>query len=96
MRGRGKKQDKIPGEGISRLFEVPKDVATGLPMVELTGNREALVGRCQDVLEYDENIVKLAAGKMTIKFYGRNLQIRSMQAGQAVVEGYFTSIEFNT
>lgn len=60
----------------------------------LTGNREAMVERCQGILEYNEDVIRLDAGKMIVKFSGRNLTLKSMSDTVVVVQGYFHSIEF--
>lgn len=79
---------------LSRSLELPVNVMEGLPQMELLGNREAIVEHCQGVLEYSDRLVRLNAGRMTIKFTGRGLQLKNMSDSSVVVEGYFTSIEF--
>ncbi len=87
------KQTSI-ADKISRSVEVPVNVLEGLPQIELLGNKEAVVEHCQGVLEYDETLVRLKTGRMTLKFTGRNLLLKSMTEDSVIVEGYFTSIEF--
>lgn len=79
---------------IAKMLDIPSSALIGLPQMELSGNREAVVEGCQGILEYDENVVRLATGKMSIKFTGRNLQIRVLTHDSAIVEGFIVSIEF--
>lgn len=81
---------------ITRALDIPSSALGGMPQVELSGNREAVVDGCQGVLEYDENVIKLATGKMSIKFIGRNLQIKVLTHDSAIVDGFITGIEFIT
>jgi sporulation protein YqfC len=70
---------------LSGALGIPPTALGGVPQIELAGNREALVDGCTAVLEYDEHVVKLSAGKLAIRFAGRNLQIRVLTHDSAVV-----------
>lgn len=96
-RNRKNQEDSAPNYNahkIQDLLDIPPSAMSGIPQIELAGNREAVVEGCQGILEYDENIVKLAAGKMSIKFTGRGLQIKVLTHDSAVVDGFISSIEF--
>lgn len=79
---------------IAQSLELPVDVLEGLPKIEMMGNKEAVIEHCQGVLEYNDQIVRVKAGKLTLKFTGRDLCLRTMTGDSVVVEGYFTSVEF--
>lgn len=89
-------QPSGPKTGISRMFDIPQTALSGIPQIELAGNREAVVEGCQGVLEYDESVIRLSTGKMSIRFLGRGMQIRVLTHDSAVVEGFITNIEFIT
>jgi len=90
-------QSPPPAQGkLSTLFDIPPSALGGVPQIELAGNREAVVDGCKGVLEYDENVVKLATDKMTIRFEGRGLQIKVLTHDSAIVTGFITNIEFIT
>lgn len=96
-RNRKKTEGSAPVSHIQKLhgmLDIPPSAIAGIPQIELAGNREAVIEGCQGVLEYDENIIKLAAGKMSIKFVGRGLQIKVLTHDSAVVEGFISSMEF--
>ena len=59
-------------ERLSRTFELPFNVLEGLPEIELLGNREAVIEHCQGVLEYDDKVVRINAGKLVVRITGRN------------------------
>lgn len=81
-------------ERLSRTFELPLNVLEGLPEIELLGNREAMIEHCQGVLEYDDKVVRIKAGKLVVRITGRNLMLKYMTGDGIMVEGYFTSIAF--
>lgn len=79
---------------ITELLDIPASAVNSIPQIEISGNREAIVEGCQGVMEYDENVVKLSTGQMSIRFTGRNLQIRVLTHSSAVVHGFISNIEF--
>ncbi len=87
-----------PGEkqrpGLGELLDIPGAARPGMMQMELSGNTEAVVDGCTGVLEYDENIIRLSGGKMTVRFMGRGLQIKALTHSSAIITGYLISIEF--
>ena len=61
---------------------------------EMNSNREVIVEGCRGILEYDENIVKINAGKMITTFIGRDLAIKCLTPDSLVIEGFIVSVEF--
>lgn len=88
---------KVPAavlDRTARVMEVPPDFTGGMVHVELSGNREAVVeGNCA-ILEYDETIIRLHAGKYTLRFTGRGLSMRNLRKDSAIIEGYILSVEY--
>jgi len=76
------------------VFDIPGSALGGITHIEMAENREAVVDGCQGVLEYDDSVIKLATGKMVVKFIGRGLQINVLTRDSAVVTGFITSVEF--
>ena len=78
--------------------------------MEVKGNHEVVLEGCRGVLEYDTDVggfggrpggfgketgvVRVRAGRMTLRFTGRCLVIRCLTADSLVVEGFITGIEF--
>lgn len=86
-------QPKVVG-GISRTLDLPMEILEGLVNLELRGNREAVVEHCEGVLEYQDNQIKIRAGKLTLVFAGRGLRLCCMTDESVVITGYFTSLSF--
>lgn len=100
--GRNRKQEEAQETApnmknrLSQLFDIPQGAMMGVPQIEIAGNREAVIDGCQGILAYDESMIRLACGKQTIAFSGRNLQISALTRDSAVVTGFITRIEFIT
>ena len=99
-RNRAAKEDKEPKQSpaskIARVLDIPQNVLSAMPAIDLMGNKEAIVEGCKGVLEYEEDIVRLNLGDMILKFTGRDLVLKCMTSEGVVVNGYILSVEFQT
>jgi len=95
-RGRSAKEEQGPKGTFKELFDIPHSALVGTMHIELSGNTEAVVGGCAGVLEYDENIIRLAGNKMSVKFTGRRLQLKVLTHDSAIIEGFILGLEFTT
>lgn len=66
----------------------------GSPVVELSGNRRAVVDGCDGIVEYGEEQVIFRAGGMKLRFTGRNLRLVKLTDSAAVVEGLIQQVEY--
>ncbi len=85
-------------EGLRRLsgiLDIPPSAMSGVPQIELGGNREAVIDGCLGVLSYDESMIRLALRGMIAIFRGRSLQIRVLTHDSAILGGFIMSIEFS-
>ena len=86
-------KERRPGGILESTFDLPPVV--GGAQITLAGNREAVVDGCRGILEYSDEVVRINTGQMTVRFTGRALEIRSLTARQAVISGFFTSLDFS-
>lgn len=49
---------------------------------------------CTGILVYDENEVKLSAGKLSIGFAGSNLQITQYDGNLTIIEGFINAVSY--
>lgn len=63
---------------------------------EMKSNKEVIIEGCRGILVYDENLIKIKAEKMVVSFYGKNLNVRCMTPDSMIIEGFITSIEFES
>ena len=64
--------------------------------IEFKSNKEVIIEGCKSIDQYDENMVKIKVTKMTILFFGRNLELKCMTSDSLVIYGFITSVEFVT
>lgn len=67
---------------------------TGGSVIELTGNRNAVVDGCDGIVDYDGEKVILRTGRLTVRFSGRGLRLKRLTADSAVIEGIISSVEY--
>lgn len=97
----GQEEQRMPAKKERRslfgaLLELPQISITQMSQIELMSNREALVDGCKGVLEYNEEFIRLSLSGMTVRFNGRNLQLRGMSEEGVSITGFLQSIEFIT
>lgn len=63
---------------------------------EIRSNRYVVVEGCQSIEQYDENMVKIKVQKMSVAFFGKDLNIKCLGMDSLIIDGFITSIEFNT
>ena len=66
----------------------------GNSVIELTGNRFAVVDGCDGSVDYNDEQVVLRTGRLTVNFSGRNLRLKRLTENSAVVEGFISSLEY--
>lgn len=62
--------------------------------VELTSDFEALIEGCKGILEYDDNVIRIAAKRFELRFTGENLTLRSLNEENIAIEGKILGVEF--
>lgn len=67
---------------------------TGNSLIQLTGNRSAVVDGCDGIVDYDDEKVILRAGRFTVRFLGRNLKLKRLTESSAVIEGFISAVEY--
>lgn len=67
---------------------------TGSSLIQLTGNRFAVVDGCDGIVDYDDEKVILRAGRLTVRFSGRGLRLKRLTENSAVVEGFISTVEY--
>ncbi len=66
----------------------------GSPFIQLTGNRSAVVDGCDGIVDYDNEKVILRAGRLTVRFSGRELRLKRLTESAAVIEGFISAVEY--
>lgn len=81
---------------IEEVFDMPKILKPSVPHIETEGNREVIIDGCKGIMEYDDGLIKLNAGCLTVTFKGADLTIKAYSESQSMITGDIISIEFAT
>lgn len=90
------KKARANPEKIQDVFDMPKILKPSVPHIETEGNREVIIDGCKGIMEYDDGLIKLNAGSLTVTFKGADLTIRAYSESQSMITGDIVSIEFAT
>lgn len=77
-------------------LELPDSAIPGNCHIVLSSNREATVDGCRGVLQYDDDVIRLNAGSVVVRFVGKDLMIRFIKAEQAFITGQILSVDFTS
>ena len=73
---------------------IPATLSSGLPVVEIKGNREITVEGSTGVLKYEQENIKINTKMMVISVNGRNLKLKYLSSSSLIIEGTFLSLEY--
>lgn len=75
---------------ILKAMEIP---VSGVKLC-ISDDIKAEIEGCTGIVIYDENEVKLSAGKLTVGFIGSNMQITQYDSKLTVIEGFISSVSY--
>ena len=75
------------------VFDLPGDVA-GLTNIEICGTREVLIENHKGILEYDDTILCVNAGRHLLTIEGQNLVISAMNDLGLRLSGTIETVTF--
>lgn len=88
-----RKNDKTKNESASSLA---LDLNSGLPTLDMLGNRRITIEGSTGVLRYESENIKINTNKMVVSVCGRGLTVKCISAVDVVIEGFITGIDFIT
>ena len=81
-------------ERIAEMTEIPKDFMMNMPRVTILGNREIYVDNYKGLLEYSDELIRLATTNKIIAIKGDGLLITRIVEEAIFVGGNIISVEF--
>lgn len=96
MRKRAKKENskKPLVAEVANILDIPQKVISNKAQIEMSGNNEIIIDGCQGVLEYSEELVKVASGSMVIKLTGTGFEIKCLSGNGIIIDGFIKTLEF--
>ncbi len=72
------------------------DLNSGLPTLDMLGNRRVTIEGSTGVLRYESENIKINTNKMVVSVCGRGLTVKCISPVDVVIEGFITCVEFIT
>ncbi len=80
-------------EKAADLLELPVDVAAGLPLAELRGDRQLRVENHRGILSYSPKEIHIGGGKVTLRVWGEGMELKVMNNEELLICGYIRGVE---
>ena len=88
------KREKNIFSDTAELFDLPMDLLTGLPHVELMGNRQFYMENHRGILSYSEDEIAVSAEGLIVRIFGKKLELISMSADALRIRGAIERVEW--
>ena len=82
-------------EKTSAALDIPSDILTGLPRIELLGDRELRMENHKGILAYGSEEIHISGGKLVVRVRGSGLELRAMDPAQLLITGHIAAVEFS-
>lgn len=79
---------------LERAMDLPGGAMADISLVELEGDRRAVVTGCRGIMRYTEECVGLRVPEGCLLFYGEGLELGCLSADGATVTGKLRRIEW--
>lgn len=89
----GKKQKTQKLSAKQKIFRAMAIPLNGVRLC-VSDNIKAEIEGCTGIIIYDENEVKLSAGRLILRFVGSSLQITQYDNKLTVIEGFISSVSY--
>ena len=88
------KRDKGMLTGAAELFDLPVDLVTGVPHVEVLGNRQFYMENHRGIISYSDREIAISGSGMILQVKGAELVLVSMTAQALRIQGEIERIEW--
>ncbi|MBE7012712.1 MAG: sporulation protein YqfC [Ruminococcaceae bacterium] len=90
----GKKTGRIK-EKISTVLSIPQEIIDDVPRIVFDSNRRVYIENFKGITEYSGELIRINAGKYVVTVVGTDLEIKTMTAEDAVIEGGIKTVDFS-
>lgn len=73
-----------------------KKIECRQPVIEFTGNRNAVIYGCRGVAEYGEEVIRVNSGDLLVSFFGKGLELKSLNTTTLEIEGFIKEVHFTS
>ena len=87
------KHARTRAQALLAAADFPGEILTGVPVVELKGNAEAVVIHHRGVIAYEETALRIASSLGPVQLTGSGLRIFRMNRERVLVHGEIRRVE---
>ncbi|MBQ3022154.1 MAG: sporulation protein YqfC [Clostridia bacterium] len=88
------KKKENRAQRVADMFDLPLDVITDIPRIEIMGKSEVWVENIRGILDYNENCIKINTTIGILKIDGDELFIESISDESVSIKGTVIRMEF--
>ena len=81
-------------EKTSAALDLPGNLLTGLPRIELVGDRELRMESHKGILAYGSEEIHISGGRLVVRVRGAGLELRAMDPAELLITGHIAAVEF--
>ena len=89
---RNRREKQVLSEA-AEVFDLPMDLLSGLPHVELMGDRQFYMENHRGIISYSEEEIAVSAEKLMIRICGTKLSLISMTGDALRIRGKIERVE---
>jgi len=75
------------------VFDLPADVLSSLPHIELIGDCQLLMNSHEGILSYSTEAIDVNGGALILRILGENLELMAMTGCELRVKGRITGLQ---
>lgn len=90
---RNKREKRVLSDA-AELFDLPVDLLSGLPHVELMGDRQFYMENHRGILSYSEEEIAVSAEGLIVRVFGKKLELISMSGEALRIRGKIERVEW--
>jgi len=77
----------------TRALDLPADVVTNVPRIEVIGKGELRMEQHRGILAYGPEEIHISGGKMVVRVKGQGLELRAMNPTELLITGEISMVE---
>lgn len=74
---------------------MPLETLYNMTQIQILENREVVVEGCKEILEYDDNRIRLKTKRLEVSIWGGGLELKCFNAENIIISGKVERVEFN-
>lgn len=90
---RNKREKRIFSEA-AELFDLPMDLLSGLPHVEVMGSQQFYMENHRGIISYSEDEIAISADGLIVRVFGKKLELVSMTGEALRIRGRIERVEW--